>query len=334
MTDSSPSDTLLSVHELRKYFHLNSSFLHRSGKTVKALDGVSLHIKPGETLGLVGESGCGKTTLAKCILNIETPSSGQILFEGARINDLSGENLKSLRRNLQVIFQDPFGSLTPRMRVSRILREPLDVHSIGKSDQRAQLVTEMLERVGLRADHGTRFPHELSGGQRQRVAIARALMVKPRLIVADEPVSALDVSIQAQIINLLVDLQREYHLSYLFVSHDLGVVKYISDRVVVMYLGKIVEAATRDDLFAKPFHPYTISLMSAIPVPRAGGRTAEVDVKGEVPSPINPPSGCPYHTRCHKSRSRCTTEIPQLRQQAEGHYAACHYPDREVKVDA
>ena len=280
------------------HFPLGQGFLTSKKGCVLAVDGVSFNIESGETLGLVGESGSGKTTVGRCILRLIEPTSGRVFFEDTELTSLHPQELKAMRRHMQIIFQDPYGSLTPRMRLSSILKEPLEVHSLGSEKQQKESIAAMLEKVGLRPEHMERFPHEFSGGQRQRIAIARALMLRPKLIVADEPVSALDVSIQAQILNLMVKLQREMGLSYLLISHDLGVIKYMSDRIAVMYLGKIVELANRDELYTNPQHPYTKALLSAIPQTKPGLRRERIQLNGEVPSPIRPPAGCHFHPRC------------------------------------
>ncbi len=327
MPDAAALQPVLTVSGLHKRYHLGASLFSRRRASVKALEGVDLEIYPGEVLGLVGESGCGKSTLAKCILSIERPSGGEIRFDGVDIASLTGVGLKAMRREMQIVFQDPYGSLAPRMRIGALLREPLDIHAIGEPSDRNRMVGQMLEQVGLRPEHGSRYPHELSGGQRQRVAIARALMVRPKLVIADEPVSALDVSVRAQIINLMMRLRSEFDLSYLFVSHDLGVIRYVSDRVIVMYLGRVVEVAPRDPLYEVPHHPYTISLMTAIPSARVGDKSKLAAVTGEIPSNVNPPAGCPYHPRCFKRQARCETDVPVLREMGRNRLVACHYPE-------
>lgn len=314
----------LKVKNLKKYFPLRKGFLSKSRGKVYAVDDVSFEIQAGETLGLVGESGSGKTTVGRSILRLIEPTAGQVFFEGKEICQLSAIQMKEMRQHMQIIFQDPYGSLSPRMRLFSILKEPLDIYSFSSLLNSKKVVAEALDRVGLRPEHMNCFPHELSGGQRQRVAIARALILHPKLIVADEPVSALDVSIQAQIINLMVRLQKEMGLSYLFISHDLSVIKYISDRIAVMYLGKIVELAVRDELYGHPFHPYTEALLTAIPVPRLGSQRKRIYLHGEVPSPINPPSGCRFHPRCSNRRKECEEIEPSLREISHGHFVACH----------
>ncbi len=321
------STTLLEVDNLVKHFPVGGGAFAGPGGTVRAVDGVSFTLKRGETLGLVGESGCGKTTTGRCILQLERPTSGRVLFDGVDLAAIDAVALRAVRRRVQVIFQDPYSSLNPRMTVGQILAEPLKVHGIIRSrSAREARVRELLEQVGLLPQHARRYPHQLSGGQRQRVGIARALAMEPELIVCDEPVSALDVSIQAQIINLLEDLQSRLGLTYLFIAHDLSVVRHISDRVAVMYLGRIVELADRAALYEDPLHPYTRALLSAVPIPDPDVEaTRERTVlRGEVPSPLKPPSGCVFHPRCPIAVERCTAEIPPLREIRPGHWAACH----------
>ena len=328
---------LLEVRHLVKHFPVGGGFLGRGGGLVRAVDDVSFTIRRGETLGLVGESGCGKTTTGRAILQLERPTSGQVLFEGRDLTTLDEVELRDMRRRMQVIFQDPYSSLNPRMTVGQMLTEPLVVHGIVReSAARAARVRELLERVGLLPQHAFRYPHELSGGQRQRVGIARALAMEPTLIVCDEPVSALDVSIQAQIINLLEDLQRELGLTYLFIAHDLAVVRHISDRIVVMYLGKIVEIADRRALYEDPQHPYTKALLAAVPIPdpELEARRERVVLGGEVPSPLNPPTGCVFHPRCPIAVDRCPREVPELREIRPGHRAACILAHPPEKIDA
>jgi oligopeptide/dipeptide ABC transporter ATP-binding protein len=321
------SEALLEVKDLTKHFHIAGG-IGRAGGTVRAVDGVSFSIRRGETLGLVGESGCGKTTAGRCVLMLEQPTSGQILFEGVDLARLSPRALREVRRRVQVIFQDPYSSLNPRMTIGEIIAEPLKVHGIlPEKAARAARVRELLEQVGLLPQHAERYPHQLSGGQRQRVGIARALAMEPALIICDEPVSALDVSIQAQIVNLLEDLQRRLQLTYLFIAHDLSVVRHISDRVVVMYLGRIAEVADRAKLYEEPLHPYTRALLSAVPIPdpKLEAHRERTVLRGEVPSPLRPPSGCVFHPRCPMAESRCSAEIPALREIKPGHWAACHF---------
>ncbi|MCX7381903.1 MAG: dipeptide ABC transporter ATP-binding protein [Alphaproteobacteria bacterium] len=316
---------LLSVRNLKKHFPIKGGILGREVARVHAVDGVSLDIAEGETVGLVGESGCGKSTTGRCILRLIEPSSGEIWYRGQDVTHLEGEAQRALRRDLQIIFQDPFASLNPRHTVGGIVGEALIIHGLAKSRAAIEArVVDLLETVGMRPDHMRRFPHEFSGGQRQRIGIARALAVEPKLIVCDEPVSALDVSIQAQVINLLEDLQEKFGLTYLFIAHDLSVVEHISDRVAVMYLGRIVEIARSRDLYDNPLHPYTDALPSAVPIPDPKVKRRRIPLTGHVPNPINPPTGCHFHTRCRIAEARCKTEAPVLRQSAEGHMVACH----------
>ncbi len=330
---------LLEVVDLAKHYKVNTGLVFsRTAGTVKAVDGVAFQLKRGETLALVGESGCGKSTTARLVLRLIEPSAGQVWFEGRDITTLGGSELRAMRRRMQIVFQDPFASLNPRMTVGAILEEPLKVHGIGDADTRAKRVEELLGLVGLAPYHAKRYPHEFSGGQRQRIGIARALAVEPDLVVCDEPVSALDVSIQAQVVNLLKDLQARLGLSYLFIAHDLAVVKHMADRVAVMYLGRIVEIGPKDAVFATPRHPYTRTLLSAIPRPDPHRETARQIPGGDVPSPMNPPPGCHFHTRCAFASELCRTQSPALRPtDASGHMAACHHfetlPDVVVERD-
>ena len=321
------TDTILEVRNLVKHFQVSSGFFGSQSGLVRAVDGVSFSIKRGETLGLVGESGCGKTTTGRCILQLERPTSGQVIFEGQDLTTLEGSALRDVRRRIQVIFQDPYSSLNPRMTVGQIVAEPMKVHGlVPDGEARAVRVRDLLARVGLLPQHARRYPHEMSGGQRQRVGIARALAMEPTLIVCDEPVSALDVSIQAQIINLLEDLQTDFGLTYLFVAHDLAVVRHLSDRVAVMYLGKIVEIADRNDLYHEPLHPYTRALLSAVPIPDPllEASRERMVLRGEVPSALNPPSGRVFHPRCPIAVDRCRVDVPPLRGLRPGHEGACH----------
>ena len=316
---------LLSVRNLKKHFPIKGGIFGREVARVHAVDGVSLDIAEGETVGLVGESGCGKSTTGRCILRLIEPTSGELWFQGKEVTHLEGEAQRALRRDLQIIFQDPFASLNPRHTVGGIIGEALIIHGLAKSRAAIEArVVDLLETVGLRPDHMRRFPHEFSGGQRQRIGIARALAVEPKLIVCDEPVSALDVSIQAQVINLLEDLQEKFGLTYLFIAHDLSVVEHISDRVAVMYLGRIVEIARARDLYDNPLHPYTEALLSAVPIPDPKVKRRRIPLTGDVPNPINPPSGCHFHTRCRIAEARCKTEAPVLKQAGDGHMVACH----------
>jgi len=320
----SADGNLVEIKGLKKYFPIHRRFLSRERVSVKAVDGVDLTIQKGETLGLVGESGCGKSTLGRLILRLEEPTSGQILFEGEDTGVYTSHRIRQLRREMQMIFQDPYGSLNPRRTVGAIIGEPLVVHHVGSKKERRERVLKLMEVVGLRSEHFNRYPHEFSGGQRQRIAIARALTLNPKLIVADEPVSALDVSIQAQVLNLLEDLQEAFHLAYLFIAHDLSVVKHISNRVAVMYLGRIVELAQKKDLYRNPQHPYTRALLSANPIPDPTVRRKRILLEGDVPSPIQPPSGCHFHPRCAEKMDRCSTDVPVLKEMEPGHWVACH----------
>jgi oligopeptide/dipeptide ABC transporter ATP-binding protein len=316
---------LLSVRGLRKHFPVRTGLFGRANGTVRAVDGVSLDVARGETLGVVGESGCGKTTLGRTILRLVEPTAGSILFDGVDLLSLQGKALRGMRRNLQIIFQDPFSSLNPRMTIGATVREGLTVHRLAEGAGADRRVRQLLEEVGLRPEYATRYPHEFSGGQRQRVGIARALAVEPKFIVCDEPVSALDVSVQAQVINLLQDLQRDRGLTYLFIAHDLSVVEHIADRVAVMYLGHIVEFASAVDLYREPLMPYTQALLSAVPVPDPVTKRRRIVLAGDVPSPANPPSGCVFHPRCHHPArdESCRTLVPPLEEKAPGHWVAC-----------
>ena len=306
---------LLEVRDLKKHFPILKGVFAKIAGHVRAVDGVSFDIKPGETLGLVGESGCGKSTVGRSLLKLLEPTSGTIRFKGTDITHLTGEEMMPYRQRMQMIFQDPYASLNSRMSARDIVGEPFEIHGVGSTQERRERVAALFERVGLRAEQMNSYPHEFSGGQRQRIGIARALALNPELIVGDEPVSALDVSIQAQIINLLMELQEQFKLAYLFVAHDLAVVAHISHRVAVMYLGRIVEMTEKETLFETPLHPYTEALLSAVPIPRASARKRErIILRGDVPSPINPPSGCHFHTRCPYAHSRCKAEAPALRQ--------------------
>lgn len=321
----STDDTLLEVRNLKKYFPIKGGFLRRTVAEVRAVDDVSFTIKRGETLGLVGESGCGKTTTGRTILRLERATAGEVVFEGQDVMRASGRTLKALRRDMQIIFQDPYASLDPRITIGESVAEGLVIHGIGTPAERRERVREVLAKVGLSASHMTRFPHEFSGGQRQRIGIARALIMEPKLIVCDEPVSALDVSIQSQVLNLLRSLQREFGLTYLFIAHNLAVVEHISDRVGVMYLGKMVELATSEELFREPLHPYTKALISAIPNPNPFTKRERIVLQGDVPSPINPPSGCRFHPRCWIARSICKEQEPVFEEKRKGHWVACHF---------
>ena len=330
MTTSGAGD-LLEVEDLKVYFPIKSGLVFdRHVGDVKAVDGVSFEIKRGETLGLVGESGCGKTTVGRTILRLYEPTEGRIVFEGKDIASLSQSDMRKLRGRMQMIFQDPYSSLNPRQSVGNLIAEPLKIHGIAMGDKARARAEELLDIVGLPKSATARYPHEFSGGQRQRIGLARALALNPDLIVADEPVSALDVSIQAQMVNLLEELQEEFDLTYLFIAHDLAVVRHISDRIAVMYLGKIVEVAGADELYASPRHPYTMALLSAVPIPdpKVEASRERILLKGDLPSPANPPQGCRFHTRCpFRQPDRCDTEDPELRTLADGHVAACHYAE-------
>ncbi|HKZ55517.1 MAG TPA: oligopeptide/dipeptide ABC transporter ATP-binding protein [Anaerolineales bacterium] len=314
---------LIEVKGLIKYFPVLGGLFQKAVAWVKAVDDVSFTIREGETLGLVGESGCGKTTVGRTMLRLIEPDSGSVTFNGVDLLGLSGRGLKAMRRDMQIIFQDPYSSLDPRMPIGASVAEGLKIHGIGTGADRRQIMLDTLKKVGLEEYHAKRFPHEFSGGQRQRIGIARALALRPKFIVADEPVSALDVSIQSQVLNILRDLQDEFHLTYLFIAHNMSVVEHISDRVAVMYLGKIVELAPQDELFRNPLHPYTQALMSAIPIPDPHVRRQRIILPGDVPSPVNPPSGCRFHPRCPVAMPHCAAQEPSLREVSPGHFAAC-----------
>lgn len=316
----------MDVRNLKKHFPITGGVFSKQVATVKAVDGVSLEILQGETLGLVGESGCGKSTLGKCMLRLIEPTEGQVIFDNADILKLNSSDMRSMRKHMQIIFQDPYSSLNPRMTVGGIVGEAFAIHKLAQGDERRQRVEEILKLVGLNPEAYSRYPHEFSGGQRQRIGIARALAVEPKFIVADEPISALDVSIQAQIMNLLMDLQDSLNLTYLFIAHDLRVVEHVSDRVAVMYLGKIMELADSEEIYANSFHPYTRVLLDALPIPDPSKKDRPKKLlEGDVPSPINPPSGCPFHPRCFYKENICSEEGPALKEYAPNHQAACHF---------
>jgi oligopeptide/dipeptide ABC transporter ATP-binding protein len=323
LTKSNGKKDLIKVNELVKYFPVRGGLLQRIVAWVQAVDNISFTIREGETVGLVGESGCGKTTVGRTMLRLIEPTSGSVIYNDVDVFDLKGGDLKAMRRNMQIIFQDPYASLDPRMPVGESIVEGLKIHKVGSPRERFERAIEMLRKVGMEDYHARRYPHEFSGGQRQRIGIARALALQPKFIVADEPVSALDVSIQSQVLNILKDLQREFGLTYLFIAHNLSVVEHISDRVAVMYLGKMVEMTTREELFRNPLHPYTQALMSAIPVPDPRLARERIILEGDVPSPLNPPSGCRFHPRCPVALEHCAVEEPPFREVSPDHLVAC-----------
>ncbi|MDT9026959.1 MULTISPECIES: ABC transporter ATP-binding protein [Rossellomorea] len=318
------TEPLLKVENLKKHFPITGGILGRPVSSVKAVDGVSFTVNKGETLGIVGESGCGKSTTGRMLMRLIDPSEGKVTFEDRELTSLSNSEMRKIRREMQMVFQDPFASLNPRHTVEQILEEPLKVHGMGSAKERKKRVHELLNIVGLSSYHAKRYPHQFSGGQRQRIGIARALMTKPKLIIADEPVSALDVSIQSQVLNLMQDLQKEFGLTYIFIAHDLGVVRHISDRVGVMYLGKMVELSNSETLYEKPLHPYTQALLSAVPVPDPDFKRETILLQGDIPSPSNPPSGCTFHTRCPHATEICKQKVPEFKEHQPGHYVACH----------
>ncbi len=319
-------ETLLEVRDLKKYFPITSGFFGKTAARVHAVDGVSFDLKRGETLGLVGESGCGKSTTGRVILRLIEPTAGQVVFDGQDVFALDKRAMRALRRRMQIIFQDPYASLNPRMTVGAIVEEGLKIHKLGTPKERREKVACMLEKVGLRPEHMRRYPHEFSGGQRQRIGIARVLALNPDLVIGDEPVSALDVSIQAQVINLLEDLQAEFNLSYIIIAHNLSVIEHISDRVAVMYLGKLAELAASRDLYTTPLHPYTEALLSAVPIPDPAVKKQRIILEGDVPSPITPPPACRFHPRCPYKRRICAEVEPEWRELRPGHFVACHFP--------
>jgi len=323
MMQTNQKSDLLIVKDLVKYFPVRGGLLQRTVAQVQAVDQVSFTVRNGETLGLVGESGCGKTTVGRSILRLIEPTSGEVTFDGENIITMRSGSLKAMRRNMQIIFQDPYASLNPRMPIGESVMEGLQIHKIGRPKDRWDVAIQMLKKVGLEEYHARRYPHEFSGGQRQRIGIARALALQPKFIVCDEPVSALDVSIQSQVLNILKDLQREFGLTYLFIAHNLSVVEHISDRVGVMYLGKLVELSNRDDLFREPLHPYTKALMSAIPIPHPNVKRERTILKGDVPSPLHPPKGCRFHTRCPVAVAKCSVDEPEFKESRPAHWAAC-----------
>ncbi|MFF2155850.1 ABC transporter ATP-binding protein [Paenibacillus chitinolyticus] len=312
--------TILSIRNMKKHFDLGQ------GKILKAVDNFSIDINRGETFGLVGESGCGKSTAGRTIIRLYEATDGEVIFNGENVHKLSGRKMREFHRNMQMVFQDPYASLNPRMTVGNIIAEGLDIHGVASGSKRRERVVELLDAVGLNAEHAGRFPHEFSGGQRQRIGIARALAIEPQFIIADEPISALDVSVQAQVVNLFKKLQKDRGLTYLFIAHDLAMVKHISDRIGVMYLGNLVEVTTSKELYAKPLHPYTESLLSAIPIPdpEIERKRERIILKGEVPSPLNPPSGCPFRTRCPKAMDQCAVTMPPMKEVEPGHFVSCH----------
>ncbi|VAX30411.1 Oligopeptide transport ATP-binding protein OppF (TC 3.A.1.5.1) [hydrothermal vent metagenome] len=320
---TSPDPYLLEVRQLKKHFSVGGGFLGKPKLNVRAVDGISFNLKPGETLGLVGESGCGKSTAARAILRLVEPTSGDVFYRGKNLADLSQSEMRALRQEMQIIFQDPSASLNPRRRIENILEEPFIIHNSAGKTERKERVAQLLKKVGLTPEHASRYPHEFSGGQLQRIAIARAIALSPRLIVADEPVSSLDVSIQAQVINLMQDLKETMNISYLFISHDMAIVEHFSDRVAVMYLGKIVEMATSEKLYRDPCHPYTQALLSVIPRLNSGHKKQPPLIKGDIPSPANPPGGCAFHPRCPIKEKQCETTVPELKKVEPGHWVAC-----------
>ena len=319
---------LLETKDLQKHFPIKD-FFRRKKQAVKAVDGITFQIRKGETFGLVGESGCGKSTLGRTLIRMYEPTGGQIIFDGEDITKLEGAKLQPYHKRMQIIFQDPYASLDPRMTIGDIIGEPLDIQLKLPTKERMERVLKTMERVGLNTRYVNRYPHEFSGGQRQRIGIARAIVLGPKLMVCDEPVSALDVSVQAQVLNLLMDLQKEMGMAYIFISHDLSVIKHISDRIMVMYLGHVVELADKDDLYKRTMHPYTTALLSAIPVPDRKHKKEKIVLEGDLPSPANPPSGCVFHTRCYKAQEICKTQVPELRDCGNGHCCACHFPENQ-----
>lgn len=328
------NDILLEVKNLKKHFPIRKGFFGKNVQQVQAVDGISFKIRRGETLGLVGESGCGKSTIGRTIIRLYDVTDGEVIFDGQDISRMSQQELRGIRKRIQMIFQDPYASLNSRMTVGDIIGEPIDIHGIAAGDERQKIIYDLLERVGLSKGHASRYPHEFSGGQRQRIGIARALAVNPDFIICDEPISALDVSIQAQVVNMLEDLQKELGLTYLFIAHDLSMVKHIADRIGVMYLGKLVEVSPSDELYNNPNHPYTQALLSAIPIPdpNVAKSNERIVLEGDVPSPINPPSGCTFRTRCSYVMDICSKEEPALIDIGDGHMSACHLNNKNIKL--
>ena len=318
------TEHLLEVNGLKKYFPIKKGLFGRAAGEVKAVNGISFYVKEGETLGIVGESGCGKSTTGRALLRLLEPTAGSIKFAGQELTDLSAGDMRRVRKDIQMVFQDPYASLNPRHTIEKILEEPLIVHGMKNAKKRKEKVHDFLKVVGLSSFHAKRYPHQFSGGQRQRIGIARALMTNPKLIIADEPVSALDVSIQAQVLNLMQDLQDQFNLTYIFIAHDLGVVRHISDRIAVMYLGNIVEVATSSALHEEPLHPYTQALLSSVPIPDPTYIREEIELEGDMPNPANPPSGCAFHTRCPYKMDICSQVVPELKENKNGHTVACH----------
>lgn len=328
------NDILLEVKNLKKHFPIRKGFFGKNVQQVQAVDGVSFKIRRGETLGLVGESGCGKSTTGRTIIRLYDVTDGEVIFDGQDISKMSQQDLRGIRKRIQMIFQDPYASLNSRMTVGDIIGEPIDIHNIASGEERQKIIYDLLERVGMSKGHASRYPHEFSGGQRQRIGIARALAVNPDFIICDEPISALDVSIQAQVVNMLEDLQQEFGLTYLFIAHDLSMVKHIADRIGVMYLGKLVEVSPSDELYNNPNHPYTQALLSAIPIPdpKVAKSNERIVLEGDVPSPINPPSGCTFRTRCSYVMDICSKEEPLLVDIGEGHMSACHLNNKDINL--